>query len=465
MYNIILKNIDNKHEYEELIKVFLRPGEYQILTGEEPAPERDGHFDGNPLVFNEKNLNSKNAIKREIYETLSVLTAQRPEWGIHTGVRPVKMAAEMMRDFKNEQGVKEMLRESYFLSEKKADLLLEILKYQKKSVGKVPDNTLSVYIGIPFCPTKCVYCSFASNQASEEKMETYLSALFKETAFCGQAIGRAGRKLESLYVGGGTPTVLTETQLKRFLDKVTAAFEMGTTKEFTVEAGRPDTLNREKLKILKNAGVGRISINPQSMKDKTLALIGRSHNAADIARAYRQAREVGISNINCDLIAGLPEEDAKDFIETLNRVIDMGFENVTVHTLAIKRASRLIDIDNEFHYKQAQIVKQQLQEGELLLRAAGYVPYYLYRQKHMAGAFENIGWCKPGTESVYNIRIMEEAQTIVALGAGGISKAYYPEENRLERVPNVTNYEIYIERIDEMIGRKKENIFQEEKKC
>ena len=196
-----------------------------------------------------------------------------------------------------------------------------------------------------------------------------------------------------------------------------------------------------------------------------MSLIGRSHSVADIEAAYALARKMDPWIVNCDVIAGLPEEDVADFAHTLRRLTEMKFENITVHTLAVKRASRLIDIDKDFHYKQAQVVREQLAAGERILRTAGYIPYYLYRQKHMAGAFENIGWCKPGTESVYNIRIMEEAQTIVALGAGGISKVYYPDENRLERVPNVTNYEIYIERLDEMCKRKEDHIFQEEKTC
>ncbi|MDD2217540.1 MAG: coproporphyrinogen dehydrogenase HemZ [Eubacteriales bacterium] len=465
MYNIILKNISNKYEYEELIKIFIRPDDYQLFTEDEIETDSEIQTDCETLIFNENNLSDKNLIKREIYEKLATLTGLRPEWGILTGVRPVKMASEMLAEFKNYALVNEKFREYYFLNEKKTDLILEILKYQKVSVENVTVNSVGIYIGIPFCPTRCLYCSFASNQASEARMEEYLFSLFKEIEFCGKEIKNSGFKIESFYIGGGTPTALNESQLLRLLDKILKTFDLDHAKEFTVEAGRPDTLNDEKLRILKNAGVQRISINPQSMKDKTLELIGRSHSAKDIERAYLQAREAGISIINCDVIAGLPEEDDEDFKRTLNKLIDMEFDNITVHTLSVKRASRLIDIDKEFHYKQAKIVKKQLEEGEKLLRAAGYIPYYLYRQKHMAGAFENIGWCKPKTESIYNIRIMEEAQTIIALGAGGISKAFYPKENRLERVPNVTNYEIYIERIDEMISRKEHNIFQEENKC
>ncbi len=463
MYNIILKNIDNKYEYEELIKIFLNPADYRLFTDAESEVAEE-HPEAT-IVFNKNAHRDKNDVKREIYENLSALTGKKPEWGILTGVRPVKLTGEMFAEAGDYDNVRRRLQQAYFLHPRKADLLIETLQYQQANVGKVPQDTVGVYIGIPFCPTRCLYCSFASNQVTAAAAERYLQTLLQEIAFCGAQMHEKGMRTESLYIGGGTPTSLNESQLQRLLEAVTESFDMSIVREFTVEAGRPDTINKEKLRILHDMGVDRISINPQSMKDKTLELIGRSHSAADIETAYKLARETGHWIINCDVIAGLPEEDVEDFTATIRRLTEMQFENITVHTLAVKRASRLIDIDKDFHYKQAQVVREQLVAGEKILRAAGYVPYYLYRQKHMAGAFENIGWCKPGTESVYNVRIMEEAQTIIALGAGGISKVYYPDENRLERVPNVTNYEIYIERFDEMLKRKENHIFQEEKTC
>ena len=243
--------------------------------------------------------------------------------------------------------------------------------------------------------------------------------------------------------------------LGQLIAKMKSAFDMSGVREFTVEAGRPDTITEDKLRVIKDSGVGRISINPQSMKQRTLELIGRSHTPGEIVDAFKKAKEVEIPIINADLITGLPEEQPEDFRETLERIIELDPENITVHTLAVKRASRLIEQDADYNYRQGEVVREMLAIAKEKLTACGYEPYYMYRQKHMSGNFENIGWSKPGTESIYNIRIMEEDQTIVAMGAGGISKMYYPETNRLERVPNVSNYEIYIDRIDEMIERKK----------
>ena len=231
-----------------------------------------------------------------------------------------------------------------------------------------------------------------------------------------------------------------------------------------MEAGRPDTITAEKLAALREAGVERISINPQSMHEKTLERIGRNHKPQDIIGAFEMAEKYEFSSINADLIAGLPGESTEDFVKSLKEIIALAPENITVHCLAVKRASRLVDIDKDFHYKQAERVAEQLNASREMLKEAGYIPYYLYRQKHMAGAFENTGYCKKDKDCIYNVRIMDEHQTIIALGAGGITKVYYPEENRLERVPNVTNYQEYIARIDEMLDRKEKNLFMEVEK-
>jgi oxygen-independent coproporphyrinogen-3 oxidase len=259
---------------------------------------------------------------------------------------------------------------------------------------------------------------------------------------------------ESIYIGGGTPTSLDNESFERFLSLVTAIFMNENTKEFTVECGRPDTIDSAKLLIIKKYGGNRISINPQTMSDKTLAAIGRSHNASQIQHAFKIAHTAGCDIINADLIAGLPGESVEDFLRSLQKVIDLKPVNITVHTLAVKRASKLIEQDSDVAFRQAEAASQMVKEARSILGKVGYRPYYLYRQKHMAGNMENVGYALPGTESLYNIRIMAENQTIIALGAGGISKIYYPDENRLERIPNVANYEIYIERIDDMIRRK-----------
>ena len=271
----------------------------------------------------------------------------------------------------------------------------------------------------------------------------------------------SGMWTESIYIGGGTPTTLTAQQLDLLIETVKEHFDLSKCIEFTVEAGRPDTITKAKLDVLAKHGIERISINPQTMKDETLRLIGRSHSVDDIRKAFEIAGEDNRFLINADLIAGLPEETPEDFQRTLEEVISLNPANITVHTLAVKRASRLIEADESYHYRQAKVVDEMLKISSQMLDSKDYRPYYLYRQKHMAGALENVGYCKDDTPCVYNIRIMDEHQSILALGAGGISKRYYPEENRLERVPNVSNYEIYIERLDEMIERKRINFFEE----
>jgi len=267
---------------------------------------------------------------------------------------------------------------------------------------------------------------------------------------------------ESVYIGGGTPTSLEEADFRSLVEKVAESFVSDKTREFTVEAGRPDTITRDKLRAIRECGAGRISVNPQSMKQRTLELIGRLHGTEEIPRAFAMAREEGIELINMDLITGLPEESPEDFSNTLDRILELDPENITVHTLAVKRASRLIEQDSAFSYKQAGTVREMLRTASERLTAASYEPYYLYRQKQMAGNFENVGWAKPGTAGIYNVRIMEEDQTILAFGAGAISKFVDPDEpdsrKKIVRAANVSDLRSYMERIDEMIKRKEEQL-------
>lgn len=441
MYRIALEK-NSKYEGEELIKVFLKPGEYEILEAEGECSDR-------------------NAQKRQIFEELSALTGIRPAWGVLTGVRPVKLTAEMFLKEKDADKVLQRLKNEYLVSDDKAALLVETYEYQQKMLGDPDRCSAGVYIGIPFCPTRCLYCSFTSNQKPESEIRRYLEALKTEIRFCGKRMKETGIFAESVYIGGGTPTTLSAGMLDDLLTVVEESFDLTKTREFTVEAGRPDTITIEKLRVIKNHGIERISINPQTMKAETLELIGRAHKPNEITEAFSKANDVRIRNINADLIAGLPGENLWDFRSTLQEIIDLNPSNITVHTLAVKRASRLAEQDKDFHYKQAGVVHDMLELGDDMLRQMGYRPYYLYRQKHMAGSFENIGWCKDDSPCIYNIRIMEEKQMIIALGAGGMSKMYYPSENRLERVPNVSNYEIYIDRLDEMLRRKEDNLFNE----
>lgn len=468
MYRIFLNNDTNKHELEELVKIFLKPSEFALYGPEDHETSssfREDLIIEVPDFFDipnggkAKENSKKNQMKRFLYNELHKYTGLSPDWGIITGIRPGKMTGEIIAREGSIEKTREILRSGYYVSTEKAEMLLKLCEDQLQIVGKSPPHAVGLYVGIPFCPTRCLYCSFTSNQVGEEKIEEYLEALHTEITFVSEQMRQKNWYPETIYIGGGTPTTLNQEQLYRLLSHIRSSFDLRHLKEFTLEAGRPDTISVSKLNTIKENGIHRISINPQSMKPETLQLIGRSHTSEDIKMAFQLAKKAGIPIVNADVIAGLPEEDEKDFTNTLVEVIKLQPENITVHTLALKRASRLKEMDSDYHYKQGVKVKEMLEISRKLLAEAGYQPYYLYRQKQMMGNFENVGYAKPGTEGVYNIRIMEEKQTIIALGAGGITKVYYPLEDRLERVPNVSNYEHYIQRIQEMLKRKEEKLF------
>ena len=450
MYRCILDGIENTNQYEELIKVFLQPDDYEICSA--------GHTAGECHVFGYDG--DKDKLKRELYRSLEQYTGKSPKWGILTGIRPVKLAGELYDECGDMDKVGNILKEKYLLHASKSELTRETLAYQRGIAGAPKRDSVSMYIGIPFCPTRCLYCSFTSNQVEKSEIDRYLEALHREIDYCGEKIRDRGYRLESVYIGGGTPTTLDEVQLKALLDKLNGSFDMKGLREFTVEAGRPDTFTDEKLSIMKAAGVDRISINPQTMKEATLELIGRSHTVAETREAFAMAKRAGIYCINTDLIAGLPQESLEDFKNSVHEIAELGAENITLHTLAVKRASKLKEMDESFNYRNEELREKMLDYALGYLKKNGYRPYYLYRQKHTSGNTENLGFCRNDKASVYNIRIMEEAQSILALGAGGISKVYFPDENRLERVANVSNYQIYIDRIEEMIERKEKNFWR-----
>ena len=447
MYNIVLNGVTKRNDYAELIREFLPEDQFEIyalekktqgeyISQEELDSISEGLTDKLTFDFN----GDKNALKRDIYRSLSDITARTLPWGILTGVRPVKLVGQL-DDPETE------LRVTYLVSEEKIREAVEIYDYQQTHSGVPERNSVGIYIGIPFCPSRCQYCSFTSNEPKGDSVERYLNALITEISSCG-----SGKWIpESIYIGGGTPTTLNEEQLDRLLTCIDESFDLKGLKEYSVEAGRPDTITPEKLAVLKKHGVGRISINPQTMKEETLELIGRRHNIDMVKKAF--AMSEGFT-VNADVIAGLPEETLDDFINTIEELTALGADNITIHSLAVKRASRLNESDPDFHRKRGETVAEMIETGDRLLREKGYVPYYLYRQKHMSGSLENVGYCKDDTYCLYNIRIMEEKQSILAFGAGGVSKIYYPDEDRHERAANVSNYEIYIDRIDDMIKRK-----------
>jgi len=433
LYKVYASDGKVSYEVSELAKMFLPEQEFEVVL--------------------DHNVLSKNEQKRNAYVLLSKALNKTLDWGILTGVRPTKLYTSLVKSDGIEKA-NNILKDEYFLSENKIDLLYRTYITQSKLNYDKSKNAVGLYVGIPFCPTRCLYCSFTSNKITKDAAEKYLVALEKEINAVAGIFSKKSKYVESIYIGGGTPTSLDDEDFEKMLKMVSDTFCSNRLLEFTVECGRPDTINEKKLKLISKYGAGRISINPQTMKEETLKLIGRNHTPSEIVKAYKFARDCGEYTINMDLIAGLPEESKEDFVNTINTIVDLNPENITVHTLAVKRASRLIDEDKDYAFKQADVVREMLNSGSSILADRGYGPYYLYRQKHMAGNFENVGYCKDDKSSIYNVRIMEEDQSIIALGAGGISKMYYPAENRIERIPNVSNYEVYIERIDEMIQRK-----------
>ena len=389
--------------------------------------------------------------KQTLYDLSRSVTGIHPPWGSLTGIRPTHLMQEALADGLSLDAAAERVRAQFDLTEEKALLLREIARVQ----GELPppgDMYMDVYIGIPFCTTRCAYCSFSSGEIGRgELVEPYLAALLREMDSGAALLREAGKTLRAVYVGGGTPTSLNEDQLRRLLRRMTELFPGAG--EYTVEAGRPDTITPGKLDAIREAGVGRISINPQTMNDRTLQLIGRNHTARQVEEAYAMAREAGMRHINMDVIAGLPGENAADFARTMDAALRLRPESLTVHTLAIKRSSRL-HLENA-PLPEGEVAAAMVRMGHETALKMHMEPYYLYRQKYMAGNQENVGYALPGHACRYNVDIMEETTHILALGAGGISKRVYPEEGHIGRSPNVSNIEQYIARVDEMVERKR----------
>ncbi len=397
----------------------------------------------------------KDKIHSGIYRILSDYTGRTLPWGFLTGVRPSKLAMELL-----EQGRQESEIESYYVdtchtTRQKAALCIEVAKEEQRLFSGVDfERDYCLYAGIPFCPTRCLYCSFASYPvaAYKDRVDAYLDALYRELSYVAEAYSR--RRLLSVYVGGGTPTAISAKQLARLLDMISSVFDMSHVREFTVEAGRPDSITEEKLSVLKAHGIGRISINPQTMQDETLRIIGRRHTAAQTLEAYAMARRMGFDNINMDIITGLPGEELSHVNNTLAAIASLRPESLTVHSLAIKRAAGLNIQKEQYQDLIKGSTNEMLLRVDSCARGMGMAPYYMYRQKNIPGNLENIGYALPGRECLYNAFIMEEKMDIVAVGAGASTKRVFHQENRIERAENVKSVDDYISRIDEMIQRK-----------
>lgn len=398
-------------------------------------------------------------VKMTVYDAVIPTLPQPPVWGSLTGVRPAKLARGLLERGMSRGEAAEYLREHFYVSPARTALTIRAAATAMELDKDIGPDDISLYVGIPFCPSRCYYCSFVSSTTAQSGhlIEPYLDTLCREIAETAALVREAGKRVQSVYIGGGTPTTLSEQQLARLLDTLEQNFDFSCLREYTVEAGRPDTITPGKLRALRAAGVGRVSINPQSMDDKVLAAIGRRHAAADVLRAYDEARQAGFDLVNMDVIAGLTGDTAETFARTVNTLIGLAPENITVHTLAIKRGADLTD--KAAASAQRETVSRMLDGASHALQTAGYGPYYLYRQKFTAGGFENVGWCRPDTECFYNVTMMEELQTILSLGAGGVSKRVDRATGWIERTNNPKYPLEYIRAADRLSGGKRKLLF------
>ena len=400
----------------------------------------------------EKEGQRRHAIARGFFLAARSVTGATPPWGMLTGVRPDKPVTWALADGKTPDEARTMLEEDYFVTPERAALALETGAAALTAARRLGPKDIDVYVGIPFCPTRCAYCSFVSQsvERSFALVPPYVDALIAEIRSGGQMVREQGLWVRAFYMGGGTPTTLTAEQMDRVLTAIEESFDLDDCEEVTVEAGRPDTITAEKLAVLKSHGVTRVSVNPQSMEDHVLRAIGRCHTAGDIERAMDLVAKYGFAHVNMDLIAGLPEDTPEGFRRSLDACLTFGTDNVTVHTLALKKGSRILLEGLSIPGPEA--VSEMLDYAAPVLRSAGYAPYYLYRQKYMSGSFENIGWCRPGGECWYNIDIMSELCSILSFGAGGSTKMVEPGTNHIERVFNLKYPKEYTERPEKCLA-------------
>ena len=446
---------DNKQENDTITVLFLEKAlhvelavnDAETLSYDNPIDIEDAEGTGVHLY--------KNACKLALYHNLCAYTHKTLPWGNLTGIRPTKLSMGMLAEGLSDDEIVHRLEETHAVSEEKSRLSLDIAKREKAILDTIHyQDGYSLYIGIPFCPTTCLYCSFTSYPIAvwRKRVQEYLDALYKEMQYVAEVYH--DKILDTVYIGGGTPTTLEADQLDWILTRLKNTFDWTQVKEFTVEAGRADSITPEKLEVLHKHGVTRISVNPQTMKDETLRFIGRRHTVAQVKEAFGWAREAGFDNINMDIILGLPGEMEVDVANTIEEIRKLNPDSLTVHSLAIKRASRLSQWIEENGMKTLHNTDTTMEIAAAGAAALDMKPYYLYRQKNMSGNFENVGYAREGKFGIYNILIMEEVQTIVALGAGSITKRVFGD-GRIERCDNVKDVALYIEKIDEMIERKR----------
>ncbi|MBE6072565.1 MAG: coproporphyrinogen III oxidase [Clostridium butyricum] len=464
---INLNDLKYRYEVYQLFNVYFSMNSIDFVTKDES--EYEVYIDDKTLKFTHKEYfkeepigeDVKNSLRRFIFVCLRDLTKDIYPWGILIGIRPSKIALKLLKEGNSEDEVIEIFKEKYLAHEDKARLCIDVAKAEERIVNK-DKNSIAIYIGMAFCPTRCVYCSFTANPIGTHKkmVKPYVEALIKEINGMSEYVKEKKLNIESVYFGGGTPTSVNDEEFSLVMKEIYNNFiKDNNVKEFTVECGRPDSINRNKLQTMKEYEVNRISINPQTMNDETLKLIGRNHTSKDIIEKFNMAREIGFEDINMDLIIGLPGEGYKEFLHTKEELIKLKPDSITIHGLALKRGSTMYE---NFVLKkgievtaQEEIIKMY-EETKKLGDSLELSPYYMYRQKNMVGNMENLGYAKKGNECIYNIQMIEERQTIIALGAAAVSKIIFLEEDRIERFPNLKDLHEYVTRIDEMIERKKE---------
>lgn len=467
---LIIDSHPFRYEMEALCRMFLHGRELKITEEAEIPPKEDYIYtalEGDEITvkakIDGKYAEAKHTAENEharnmelaVFGVLTEILSIRPKWGVLTGIRPVKLAMQLHDMGLSEEEIRKKLKEERLVSDEKLDLLLTTMEHELEIRASSRPNSVSLYISIPFCPSRCSYCTFTSHSVEKaaKLIPQYVELLCGELKDIAVLIDEIGLHLETVYMGGGTPTVLTAKQLDRVLSTVNESFDMTGVRELTVEAGRPDTITAEKLAVLKKNGVGRISINPQTMDDEVLAAIGRKHTAEDIKTAFAMAKTFDFDSINMDLISGLPGDNMEKFRKTIAEVIAMNPDNITLHTLTVKHGANLAPMAQSVFAATADAMNEYAY-GEFA--KAGYFPYYLYRQKGTVDNLENVGFCKPGKEGIYNIFIMDETHTILSAGAGGVTKLKAPYDKKIERIFNFKYPYEYIERFELMNERKEQ---------
>ena len=470
---IILNNLQSHYEIEQLVRMFTADvtvkygtrqefdGEIQdsclyISVDEDTAKiqlEKDGAVNGDTVALCPDKEVFMLDVCRSVYKMCTAAFGRHLAWGMLTGVRPVRLMRNLYAKHGSVEAVCHILKNDYLVTNEKIRLCTDIFLLQKNIIDTATPKDYSLYISVPFCPTRCSYCSFVSvgSTGNTKLMEQYVEKLCDEIRYTAQVAQQNGLQLKTIYIGGGTPTAVSADQLRCIMQTVKDNFDLSEVLEYTVEAGRPDCTTREKLQVIKELGADRVSINPQTFSDEVLQAIGRKHSHKDFVDCYNMAREIGFKTINTDLIAGLPKDTVEGFEKSLRGCIELGAENITVHTLTLKRASNIVTNRQDNSYSDVSLML----EKSSLLADAGYVPYYMYRQKSTLQNLENVGFSQPCHENLYNIYIMEEIQTIISCGAGGVTKIV-GADGELKRIYNYKYPNEYINNFDQILKRKDE---------